>query len=272
MIETNYMGLLSKVMNEGIEELNQRTGIRTARLLGAVVDLDRSMGIFSPRKMSVRIAAAECAWMLSGDKSTTWLNRHTSIWKKFEDETSPGVISTAYGFRWRYAFRRNQIQEAIDLLKKDPSTRQALVMSWDPYIDGLMNQGKSKNVPCPFAFSLYVKDGHGHAVVYQRSADVVIGIPYDLMVYYLVSQAIFNSAQYSFWGLRIMIGDAHVYANQYDVARRMMAAKSSSHPHYFRHSWTVADIVEAPDEFVSNFAGVYKGIEWPVTDKLEAAQ
>ncbi len=269
---TSYMGLLKKVMMEGIEELNQRTGVRTIRILGAVVDLNRPEGIFSPRKMSARIAAAEAAWMMMGTKKTDWISRHTSIWKKFEDDDAPGYINTAYGFRLRHAFGRDQIQEAIDVLRKDPSTRQCLLMNWDPRSDGLMNQGKSKNVPCPFSFQLLVKGGQGYVVVYQRSADVVIGVPYDLMYYYILGQAIFNSVHIPFWGLRIMIGDAHVYADQYDVVIRMLAASPPAHPHYLRHDWEVSAVLGDPDGFVSNFAGVYKGVEWPVEEKLEANQ
>ena len=270
---TEYLGYLKKVMFEGEEELNQRTGLKTKRLLGTIVDLTREDGIFSPRKVSAKVAAAEAAWMLMGTTETAWINRQTNIWKKFEDEGNPGTISTAYGFRLRHAFNgRDQILEAIEILKEDPSTRQCLLMNWDPRVDGLMRQGRSKNVPCPFSFQLLVTGGEGFAVVYQRSADSVIGIPYDLMYYYILAQAVFNSAGYPFYGVRIMVGDAHVYENHYELAERMLGCELPNHPHYLRHSWTVDEILERPDDFVSNFAGVYKGVEWPIVEKLEAAQ
>lgn len=267
-----YMDLLRKVLNEGHEELNQRTGLKTTRLIGAIVDLEKDEGIFSPRKVSARVAAAEAAWMLMGDQSTAWISRHTKIWSKFEDEDLPGFISTAYGYRLRHAFGRDQIKEAIDILKKDPSTRQCLLLNWDPRVDGLMNQGKSKNVPCPFSFQLLVGAGQGFIVVYQRSADFVIGIPYDLMYYYILGQALFNSAGYPFAGVRIMIGDTHIYENHYELVVRMLGYALPRHPHYLRHDWTVEGILQAPDDFVSNFAEVYKGVDWPMTDRLEAAQ
>lgn len=272
MRSTDYLGYLGKVMSEGPEEPNQRTGLKTRRILGAIVDLTREDGIFSPRKMSARIAAAEAVWMLMGTKRTEWVSRHTSIWKKFEDDDAPGFINTAYGFRLRHAFGRDQIEEAISLLQKDPSTRQCLLMNWDPRVDGLMRQGMSKNVPCPFSFQLLVQGGEGFAVVYQRSADSVIGIPYDLMYYYILAQAVFNSAGHPFYGVRIMVGDAHVYENHYVLADRMLGCVLPRHPHYLRHSWTVEEILLAPDDFVSNFAGVYKGVEWPIEERLEAAQ
>lgn len=256
-------------MTDGVEELNERTGLKTRRLLNQTVEL-KSLYLFSTRKVSTRIAAAEVAWMLSGRKDTNWLSKHTKIWKKFEDQENPGFIRTAYGFRWIHAFERNQIAEALMLLAKDPSTRQALVMSWDPRTDGLMRQGMDKNVPCPFAFSLYVMGGKGHISVYQRSADVVIGIPYDLMAYYLLGQAMFNSLRIPFAGVSIMIGDAHIYENNYQVADRMLDAVVPKFQHYLDHERTVQEILEKPDVFVEVCSGWYEMVKFPVDDRLEA--
>ncbi len=266
----NYMGLVSRVMADGEVEMNMRTGINTARLHGISVGLTSGDWVFSPRKMSPRVAAAEVAWMLQGTHSTEFLDKYTSIWKKFEDR--PGVISTAYGTRWRYKFGRDQISEAIKLLKQDPSTRQALVMSWDPSFDGLMNQGKVKNVPCPFSFSLYVSSGKGKMVVYQRSADVIVGIPYDLMSYYMLGQAIFNSVGVKFDEVIIMIGDAHVYQNHYDIASTMIDSVVAPFPHMLDHGFTVGDIVSDPEVFVMAMTGLYIDVQFPLEEKLEAAQ
>ena len=272
MIATSYQGLIKKVMEEGFEELNQRTGLKTRRILGAIVDLEHGDDIFSPRKMSPKIAAAEATWMLMGDQSTEWISRHTKIWTKFEDDGRPGFISTAYGYRLRTVFGRDQIQEAVELIQKDPSSRQCLLLNWDPRVDGLMNQGKSKNVPCPFSFQLLVKAGFGHMIIFQRSADVIIGISYDLMYYYILGQALFNSAGYPFQGLRIMIADAHVYENLYHVADKISEYRPPEAKHMLQHSWDVADILRKPDDFVEEFRGKYRGVDWPVRDVLEAAQ
>ncbi len=195
--------------------------------------------------------------------------KYTSIWKKFEEP--PGVLVTAYGYRWRYAFQRDQVREAIEILRKDPSSRQALVISWDPRTDGLMQQGKQKNVPCPFAFSLYVVAGIGHLTVYQRSADVIVGVPYDLLTYYILGNAIFNSVGVPFDGASIMIGDAHVYENFYEVASRMAVNVPPRSPHFLKHGWRVEDILVYPDQFVSEFVKIYDMVDWPMTDRLEAA-
>jgi len=264
----NYMDLVFRVLVDGIEEPNQRTGLKTRRLLNQTVEL-KSNQLFSTRKILPRIAAAEVAWMLSGTRSTEWLSKHTKIWQKFEDR--PGFINTAYGYRWVHEFGRNQIEEAIGLLKKDPSTRQALVISWNPGTDGLMSQGFDKNVPCPFAFNLYIVAGKGFISVYQRSADVIIGIPYDLMTYYLLGQAIFNSVGIKFGGVGIMIGDAHIYENCYQVANTMIDNIVPHFQHYLDHEWTVAEILEKPDTFVGICSGWYETVKFPVNDRLEAA-
>jgi thymidylate synthase len=268
----NYINLINNILTEGQEELNLRTGQRTKRIIGAVIDLWSKDEIFSPRKLSPKIAAAEVAWMLSGETSTEWLSKHTKIWKKFEDDKNPGNISSAYGYRWRHLFQRDQIQEAIGLLKKDSSTRQALVMSWDPMSDGLMNQGLKKNVPCPFAFSLYTVADKGYLVVYQRSADAVVGIPYDLMAYFMLGQAIFNSVGAQFEGVRIMIGDAHIYENHWNVASQIVDSKCPNFYHRLDHPFHVEDILQEPDLFVSAIAEQWDGVEFAISEKLEAAQ
>lgn len=265
-----YLDLVKKVMDSGEDELNARTQVRTRRCMALTVTCPMHSLVFSPRKMSVKIAAAEVAWLVSGTTSTAFLSQYTKIWEKFEEPK--GVLATAYGNRWRKQFGRDQLLEAINLLKKDKSSRQCLVMSWDPRVDGLMNQGNVKNVPCPFAFSLYIVAGEGRMVVYQRSADVIVGIPYDLLSYMLLGQAIFNSVGVEFWGISIMIGDAHIYEPHWEVAKRMIKCGEPDHPLNLYHAYSVDDLLLFPHGFVDVMADKFKEVDFKIKDQLEAVQ
>ena len=264
-----YKDLIYSIMQDGVNELNERTRCYTKRLFAQTVSLRDVDNIFCPRKIYPHISAAEAVWMLGGSKSTAWLNKQTKIWEKFED--SPGIIETAYGHRWRVAFGRDQITQAIMLLKKDPSSRQALVMSWDPRTDGLMNQGKVKNVPCPFAFNLFISEGEGRVVVYQRSCDVMAGLPYDLMTYFILGQAIFNSVDKPFYGVDIMIGDAHVYEEHWGTAEKVLKTDNPDKGHCLNHYCDVQDLVSYGDKFVGFYKDIYADVNFKLANKLEVA-
>lgn len=265
-----YHNLLYFIMQDGVDEYNERTKCYTRRVFSEAVSLRSVDHIFSSRKIHPFISAAEAAWMLGGSTSTVWLNTQTTIWKKFEDE--PGLIRTAYGHRWRFAFERDQLKEAIELLKKDPTTRQALVMSWDPRCDGLRNQGLVKNVPCPFAFSLFISEDMGRVVVYQRSCDVMAGLPYDLMTYYIIGQAIFNSVGKRFYGVDILIGDAHIYESHWKIADKTIQARQPSSLHMLGHPFTIDEIVNDREGFMSCYRKLYTNVPFEVEEKLEVAQ
>lgn len=265
-----YKDLIYYILEGGTKDFNKRTGCYTTRLFGQSVSLNYYNDIFCPRKIYPKISAAEAVWMLRGSNSTAWLNLQTSIWKKFEDR--PGIINTAYGFRWRHAFDRDQLQEAIDLLKKDPSTRQALVLAWDPRTDGLLNQGKAKNVPCPFAFSLYISEERGQIVVYQRSCDVMAGLPYDLMTYYIIGQAIFNSVGVPFYGVNILIGDAHIYEQHVETAVKITRSEDLNENHRLGHPYTVNEILQSRDTFMEHYIKLYVDINFEIENRLEVAQ
>lgn len=265
-----YMTGLRHVLTSGVEEYNSRTMLKTRRLFGLSIEYGIDGKVFSTRVFSPKIAAAEIAWMVSGQKSTEIVSRHTNIWKKFED--SPGTIETAYGYRWRTLFGRDQLAEGRKLLSSDPSSRQCLVLSWDPANDGLSSQGKTKNVPCPFAFSFFVLEGIGKMVVYQRSADMVVGVPYDILSYFILGRAFFNSIGNDFGGISIMIGDAHIYENFYAIAEKMCLYDNPPGTVDLMHKWNIESIVSNPDSFVNLFKNSTANIKFAINEKLEATK
>lgn len=217
----NYMDALRYIITQGVDEENVRTMHKTRRCFGLSVEYNDG-GLFLPRYVNPGLSAAELAWMVMGVQDTTWLKKRCRIWEKFED--SPNRVHSAYGYRWRCRFKRDQLMEAVELLRKDPSSRQALVVAWDPGADGLMNQGKVKNVPCPFAFNLFISQEKVRIVVYQRSADFVAGVPYDLMTHWMLGHSVALELGRDFSGVTVLFGDAHIYHMHMGTAMAMAAS------------------------------------------------
>jgi thymidylate synthase len=244
-----YLEALNTVYNTGIKEKNNRTNSETIRKFGLEVILKdvNYIPLLNIRKMYPKSIAAELAWTLSGLKSTEWLNKHTSIWKHFETN---GEVSTAYGYRWRYAFKRDQIVDLISLLKNDKSSRQAVVITWDPHTDGLLNQGKEKNVPCPYSFVVNVMNNKTNMLVSQRSADMILGLPYDIAMYSLLNQGLAKSIGTYPGDIKFTIADAHIYEQFYDIIPTLNKNNKEQKKNIRYCSPFIETIQENPDGYI----------------------
>ena len=184
---------------------------------------------------------------------TTWLKKYCKIWEKFED--SPGRIENAYGHLWRAKYGRDQLLESLYMVDKDPSSRQNLVMAWDPSQHGLENQGKYKNVPCPFAYQVLVQNKQLNMIVYVRSSDAFLGLPYDIGMYSLLSLAYTESLGLEPGIMTFMLGDVHLYENQYEAAQTMINIQRDTAgliqlPQI--ESMQIGDIIHEPDKYVQD--------------------
>lgn len=207
-----YLKLLDRIFKLGDEDFNQRTSTRIYFRLHEQVSHDfGGIPILSHRKVFPHIAMAELMWTLSGVKDISWLVQHTSIWSKFANNNE---VEAAYGWRWRKAFGRDQLQLAIDALKKDPSDRQVVVMAWDPREDAL-GSPKKANVPCPLGFSLQAHDYILNMQVYQRSSDVICGLPYDMLMYSLLLDLLSAILGMSPGRVSFSLSHAHIYEKHY---------------------------------------------------------
>ncbi len=217
--DRQYQEVLFKLEAMGHQETNERTGKETCSLPGVTfrIDLEEDgFPLLSLRKMPLSFIP-EVMWMLSGSKRSAWLSRHTKIWDAFADDE--GIISAAYGHRWRHHFGVDQLEYAVTKLRMDPSTRHAVVMIWDPAEDVTKPQ---RNVPCPVMFTLMVMGGKLHMHLVIRSNDMVLGHPTDVAGYALLTHIL---AQHM--GLRpgimtVSISNAHFYADQRDVVRELL--------------------------------------------------
>ena len=227
MSTRNYRMLASKIVSEGANLKNFRTD-STMRVLvkPQILEWDLSDGllpIINTRRVYPHIAAAEFAWFMRGETDITFLQENgVKIWNQFADECN--VVDGAYGFRWRRNFHKwndwpeldesdkpvDQIHEAIRALIDDQTSRQVFVSTWDPGQD--IGKNKVKNVPCQTGFHLRCILGTLHCTVFCRSSDVIIGLPYDLMVMAMVMQHIRDQAQIPRLGtLTFVLSDAHIY-------------------------------------------------------------
>ncbi len=218
-------------MNEGVAEVNQRTGHETRSVPGMHFSLDIEQDgfpILTLRKIPVRIFVAEQIWFISGSRRPEdFLREFTKIW---DDFTNPGdVVTVAYGYRWRHHFGRDQLAKLIDLLKKDPSSRHGVIVTWDPASDGLGGAVK-KNVPCPYTFTVNIIGGRLHMHNIVRSNDMILGFPHDVAGFALLQAILAQELGVGTGTYSHSISNAHVYDIHYEAARDMMKRQNEHRP------------------------------------------
>lgn len=214
-----YRSLLTTLVQSSSEEVNARTGSKIKLIEGGTsfkVDLrNGKLPIAGNRAYFPRVAAAETAWQFMGTKDPSFiLSKAPKLWQNFVED---GELKTAYGWRWREAFGRDQLALAIDELQNNPTNRQIWVQAWDPRCDGLGGE-QPKNIPCPLGFSLSRFGDDLHMCVFVRSSDVFVGLPYDVMAYALTLDAIAASVGCRPATLHFTLAHAHLYETHWLAA------------------------------------------------------
>jgi thymidylate synthase len=222
--DQTYQLALRQILANGIEELSERTGHRTIALPGLHFTVHQGFPLLSLRKIPVRIFVAEQIWFLMGSrKPAEFLDRYTKIWSDFTNIN--GVVSTAYGFRWRHHFGRDQIASLVHLLEVEPSSRHGVVIAWDPGDDGLNPERKKKNVPCPFAFSANIIGGKLHLHSMLRSNDMMLGCPFDVAGFALLQRILAARLKVGIGVYSHSISNAHIYDIHYEAAQEVLNRK-----------------------------------------------
>jgi thymidylate synthase len=258
-----YRNLLVWALNSP-EEVNERTGkkVRVGRG-GTSFRLDLSDELLPTcglRKTFPKSAAAEVAWYLSGVQDVTWMRQHAPFWDKFV-EADGKTIKSAYGYRWREHFGRDQIQLAIDALRANSSDRRVYVSAWDPSEDGLGADGQ-RNVPCPVAFNFHVQGGELHSTMTLRSSDLFVGLPYDVMGHALLMATMAASIGVRPGVMQVAICHAHLYEVHYDMAAKAVAQRATC-PELYMPRWTVEEIELRKDSYVNMMGAAQKQHQWP---------
>lgn len=230
--DTIYREIIKKIMEEGVEEKNIRTGHKTRSLPGVTFQIDAEKDgfpILTLRKNPIKSPIAEQVWFLSGDKNTDFLRKYTKMWDEFIEPD--GTITSAYGYRWKHHFKRDQLGKLIELLKEDASSRHGVIITWDPNDDGHGGTQK-KNVPCPFAFTVNIIGGRLHLHNIIRSNDMMLGCPFDtfgftLLMYVLAQKLGVKPGIYTH-----TISNAHIYDIHYEGAAELIK-RSNDHKNIF---------------------------------------
>ena len=240
--------LYSSLFREGVIQHNQRTNSEVLAFHGYSFKWDmKYWPLLQVRKMYYKTAASEVAWMLSGSKSINWITKHTKIWDAFADED--GNKESAYGHRWSKAFGIDQVQNILTKLELDPTSRQQVLLSWDPRTDNVI---RTPNIPCPLMAIFNIINGKLNCHLTLRSNDLYLGLPYDMAMYTILSNLMANSLKIEVGELFYSIAHAHIYSNQYDQVLEIMKRDTKGKNILVDISHTVAQVRADKDDFMSS--------------------
>ena len=220
-----YHGLIEKVLKSGAEK-RDRTGTGTLSVFGHQMrfDLDKGFPLVTTKKLHVKSIIYELLWFLRGETNVRWLNEHgVSIWDDWADEN--GELGPVYGKQWRSWPLPNggtldQIAWVVNEIKVNPDSRRLIVTAWNP-----ADVPNMALPPCHCLFQFYVAAGKLSCQLYQRSADIFLGVPFNIASYALLTMMV---AQVT--GLRPgefvhTLGDAHLYLNHLEQAKEQIARR-----------------------------------------------
>lgn len=233
-----YLELLRHVKEHGVRK-GDRTGTGTLSVFGyqARYDLTKGFPLVTTKKIFTRSLIHELLWFLNGDTNTKYLNdNNVHIWDPWAD--SDGNLGPIYGYQWRSwptpkGEYIDQIQNVIEQLHNNPNSRRIIVSAWN--VADLPNEsyspqenvrmGKMALAPCHAFFQFYVADGKLSCQLYQRSADIFIGVPFNIASYALLTHMIAHVAQLDVGEFIHTLGDAHIYTNHLEQVEEQLSRK-----------------------------------------------
>jgi thymidylate synthase len=214
-----YLDLMERVLAEGAEK-RDRTGVGTRSIFGHQMRFDLANGfpLVTTKKLHVKSIVYELLWFLRGDTNVKYLNDHgVSIWDEWADEN--GDLGPVYGKQWRSwptpdGRTIDQMADVLAQIRKNPNSRRLIVTAWNPAdIEGMALP------PCHCLFQFNVAGGALSCQLYQRSADVFLGVPFNIASYALLTVAVAHVAGLKPGVFIHSLGDAHLYLNHLDQAR-----------------------------------------------------
>jgi thymidylate synthase len=208
-----YLRVLSEVRERGVFK-SDRTGTGTYSLFGAQMRFDLSAGFpaVTTKKLHMKSILYELLWFLRGETNVRWLQEHgVTIWDEWAD--ADGDLGRVYGAQWR-SWRRpdggtvDQIHQVVESLKNNPDSRRHIVSAWNP--------GELEEMalpPCHAFFQFYVAEGRLSCQLYQRSADLFLGVPFNIASYAALTMMIAQVCDLQLGDFVHTLGDAHIYSN-----------------------------------------------------------
>jgi thymidylate synthase len=217
-----YHDLLRRVLEEGVAR-SDRTGTGTLSLFGAQArfDLRERFPLLTTKKLHLKSIIYELLWFLRGETNVHYLNEHdVTIWNEWADDQ--GNLGRVYGAQWRdwrgaNGIQVDQIDKVISGIKENPSSRRLIVSAWNPAeIDQMALP------PCHVLFQFYVNDGELSCQLYQRSADLFLGVPFNIASYSLLTMMMAQVCGLQARDFVHTFGDLHLYQNHLEQAREQL--------------------------------------------------
>jgi thymidylate synthase len=218
-----YLDLLERVLDEGARK-DDRTGTGTLSVFGAQLrfGLEDGFPLVTTKKVHVHSVVGELLWFIRGDSNVRWLQEHgITIWDEWADES--GDLGPVYGRQWRSwpapdGRRVDQLQTVIEGIRRDPDSRRHVVSAWN-----VADLPAMALAPCHTLFQFYVAEGRLSCQLYQRSADLFLGVPFNIASYALLTHMVAQVTDLRPGEFVHTFGDAHLYENHLDQARELLS-------------------------------------------------
>jgi thymidylate synthase len=216
---------MGRLLAEGVEK-SDRTGIGTLSVFGHQMRFDLGQGfpLATTKKLHLKSIIHELLWFLAGDTNVEYLNRHgVTIWNEWADEA--GELGPVYGRQWRSwptpdGGAIDQIAEVVSAIRRNPDSRRLIVTAWNPAeVDSMALP------PCHCLFQFYVAQGRLSCQLYQRSADVFLGVPFNVASYALLTLMVAHVTRLDPGEFVHTLGDAHLYVNHLEQARLQLSRR-----------------------------------------------
>lgn len=230
MVPTPYEDLLRRILDTGTAK-SDRTGTGTTSVFGHQMRFDLAAGfpLITTKKVHLKSIVYELLWFLRGDSNVTWLQEHgVSIWDEWA--APDGELGPVYGVQWRSwptpsGEHIDQISQVIETLKTDPDSRRMIVSAW--------NVGEIPQMalpPCHAFFQFYVADGKLSCQLYQRSADMFLGVPFNIASYALLTHMVAAQTGLDVGEFVWTGGDCHIYDNHREQVAEQLSREAYPYP------------------------------------------
>jgi thymidylate synthase len=228
-----YLNLLERILEEGVEKAD-RTGTGTLSIFGHQMRFDLSHGFpaLTTKKLHMKSIIHELLWFLRGDTNIQYLKENgITIWDEWADEQ--GDLGPVYGYQWRSwpapdGGQIDQISRVIDQIRDDPDSRRQVVSAWN-----VADIAQMKLPPCHLLFQFYVGNGRLSCQMYQRSADVFLGVPFNIASYSLLTMMVAQVCDLEPGEFIHTFGDTHLYLNHLEQARLQLLREPRPLPRMF---------------------------------------
>ncbi|MCM2131902.1 thymidylate synthase [Larsenimonas rhizosphaerae] len=218
-----YLELMQRVLDQGVEKTD-RTGTGTLSVFGHQMRFDLAAGfpLVTTKKLHLRSIIHELLWFLKGETNIAYLKDNgVRIWDEWADEN--GELGPVYGYQWRswpdyQGGHIDQISQVVDGIRKTPDSRRLIVSAWNPALVDEMQLP-----PCHALFQFYVANGRLSCQLYQRSADIFLGVPFNIASYALLTRMVAQVCQLEPGEFIHTLGDAHLYLNHLQQAQEQLS-------------------------------------------------